>query len=529
MKSRQGKEAPVAWVARFAVAARELFPYARLGRETVGRLLPTVTVLWRQGISPEIAARTLCQCNGREIVPNPEVTPAAVQGPRGATRGEPFGVDQVRPKPAPKPRAPRKPRPPKGASCPPDQAPCKLGLIGFACGLPALLVLAAVTGRPVPRVARYCLASASRLRPSHDPLRGFRPRPDYPVGVQERDYQRDKAEQLKVQSIAQNMIPALVFNGAPGAIDGPPVVTEDGIVLGGNGRSMALQLHYAQGGQSAADFLRDHAGLFGFSRAQVEALPDPVVVRVIPTEQPTNPRELRELVRLLNVPLTQALDIRSESVAEAQRLSEEVFAILAAALAEPDATLRDYLSSRDSRALAAALRRSGILTDNNAKRYLTVDGFSDDGKTFVERILTAALVPDAALLDRAGPQLVGTLARSAPWLLSAAAAGADWDLRPALRAGLADLVDLRHAGAPSVDAFLRQVAIEPPRVLSVPSGPDVLRLLYDTAGKPQTLARFARRYAELASAHPTAQGGLFPAEKRSAKQALGEAIQLVRG
>lgn len=529
MKSRQGREAPVAWVARFAVAARDLFPNANLGRETVARLLPSVTRLWREGISPEIAARTLCRCNGRDIVPNPDVTPAAVRGPRGAKRGEPFGVEDVRSKPAPKPRAPRKPRPPKGAACPPDQAACQLGLIGNACGLPALLVLAAGTGRPVPRVARYCLASAGRLRPSHDPLRGFRPHPDYPVNVQERDYQRDKAEQLKVQSIAQNMIPELVFNGAPGAIDGPPVVTEDGIVLGGNGRSMALQLHYAQGGHTAADFLRDHAGLFGFSRAQVEGVADPVVVRVIPTDSPANPRQLRELVRLLNVPLTQALDIRSESVAEAQRLSEEVFAILAAALSDPDASLRDYLSSRESRTLAAALRRSGIVTDNNAKRYLTADGFSDDGKTFVERILTAALVPDAALLDRAGPQLVGTIARSAPWLLGAAAAGADWDLRPALRASLADLVDLRSAGAPSVDAFLRQVAIEPPRVLAVPNGPDVLRLLFDAAGKPLLFARFARRYAELANAHPTAQGGLFATEKLSANQALIQSIQSMRG
>jgi len=527
--SREGKDPPVAWVARFVVAARSLYPNASIDRETVERLYPAIAERWRSRISPEIAAQTLCQCQGRKIIPNPQVMPSRVRGPRGAKRGQPFGPEDVRPAPAPRPRKPRAPRSPKGATCPPDQAACSLGLLGNACGLPALLVLAAAQGRPVPRVARYCLVSAARLRPSHDPTRGFRPRSDYPVSVQERDYQRDKAEQLKVQGIAQNMIPELIFNGAPGAIDGPPVTTQQGVVLGGNGRTMALQLHYAQGGQLPADFLRANAALFGFSAAQIGELTDPVVVRVIPSEGAETTRQLQELVRLLNVPLSQALDIRSESVAEAKRLSDEVFGILAGALADPNATLRDYLSSRDSRALATALRRNGVLTDSNAKRYLEPDGFSDDGKTFVERILTGALIPDAALLDRMGPQLLGTIARSAPWLLSAASAGPDWDLRLPLAAALADLIDLRSAGAPSVDAYLRQVSIEPPRVLSVKRGPEVLRLLFDTAGRPLSFARFARRYAELANAHPTAQGGLFASEKLSAIEALNQSFQLARG
>ncbi len=528
MNSRQGKDPPVAWVARFVVAARELYPGASLTAATVQTLLPAVTAVWRQGGSPELAAQTLCQCRGGQICPTKPATPQPVRGPRGAKRGQAFGVDDVRPAPPPRPRAPRAPRPPRGATCPPGQQACKLGVLGGACGLPAVLVLARAQGVPVPRLARYCLLSAEQLIPSHDPLRGFRPRPEYPSGVQERDYQRDRAEQLKVLGIAQNLIPELVFNGAPGAIDGLPVVTEDAIVLGGNGRSMALQLHYAQGGHVAADYLRDHGGPFGFSRAQVEAVERPVVVRVIETEKPLNRRELQELVRVLNIPLSQALDIRSESVAEAQRLSPEIFDILATALAEPDSSLRDYLSSRDSRTLAAALRRAQILTDNNAKRYLTVDSFSEDGKTFVERLLTAALVPDAALLDRAGPQLLGTLARSAPWLLSAAAAGADWDLRPALVAAVRDLHALRRAGAPSVDFYLRQSAIEPPAVLSVTHGPALLQLLFDTAGKPLALARFARRYAELAAAHPSAQGGLFAAEKLSPAQALEQALSTLQ-
>ncbi|HNN96589.1 MAG TPA: hypothetical protein PKI03_30145, partial [Pseudomonadota bacterium] len=426
--------------------------------------------------------------------------------------------------PPPKPRKPAKPRPPRGAGCPTDHRACKLGIEGAACGLPAALVLAAAQGAPVPRLARYCLLTVARLIPSHDPLRGFRPRPEYPSGVQERDYQRDKAEQLKVLGIAQNLIPELVFNGAPGAIDGLPVVTHEGYVLGGNGRSMALQLHYAHGGLAAADYVRDHAAQFGFSRAQVESVAQPVIVRTIETTHPADRGELRELVRLLNIPLTQTLDLRSETVAEAQRLTSDALDVLAVALAAPEATLRDYLSSRESRTLANALRRAGILTDNNAKRLLTADGFSEDGKIFVERLLTAALIPDAVLLDAAGGGLLGTLARSAPWLLAAASGGAGWDLRPSLRAAVADYIELRAAGMPSVSAYLRQGRIEgPPHVTGDPRAVELLELLHEVGGKPLAFARFARRYAELAQAHPTAQGGLFAAEKRTPDQALRDA------
>jgi hypothetical protein len=527
LRSRAGKEPPAGWVANVINAARRRFPQARLDRELVGGLMPHLRELWQAGASSELAASTLFACDGKHIRPSaslPAEPAPAVRAPRGIQRGEPFGVDELRPAPPRKPRTPPRPRPPRGASCPTDHRACKLGIEGASCGLPASLVLAAAQGAPVPRLARSCLMSAERLIPSHDPLRAFRPRPEYPSGVQERDYQRDKAEQLKVLSIAQNLIPELVFNGAPGAIDGLPVVTHEGFVLGGNGRSMALQLHYAQGGQVAYDYLRDNAAPFGFSRAQIESVPNPVIVRTIETTHPASRTELRELVRLLNIPLTQTLDLRSETVAEAQRLTSDALDVLAVALSSPDATLRDYLSGRESRTFAAALRRAGIVTDNNAKRYLTADGFSEDGKIFVERLLTGALIPDAALLDAAGGQLLGTLARSAPWLLAAATAGEGWDLRPALRAAVADYIELRAAGMPSVSSYLRQGRIEgPPHVDGNPRAVELLELLHEVGGKPLAFARFARRYAELAQAHPSAQGGLFAVEKRTPDQALREA------
>lgn len=426
------------------------------------------------------------------------------------------------------PKKPKRARAPRGASCPPRNPSCSLGLLGGACGLPASLVLAASQGSPIPRSARYCLASAARLLPSHNPLRGFAPNADYPADVQERAYDRDKGEQLKVISAAQNLLPALIFNTAPGVIDGLPVVTNDGIVLGGNGRTQALQLHYANGGTEARDYLTDHAREFGFSRKQIETVPDPVIVRVIETPKPgarDYRRTLQELVRLLNVPLTKALDVQSESVAEARRLSDEILDLLAVAFQE-DIGLSEYLASNTSRPLISALRRAGIVTDRNAIKLLSVDGLlSADGRQLVERILTAALVPDAQLLERLGPQIRGSLARSAPFVLAAASYGGDWDLRAPLVAALRDLAALRVQGARTVDQFLRQQVMgERPHVADDAIGQSLLRLLHTAGSAPLKLSAIFRKFAGQARLHPAGQGALFGSEALTGRQALAQLL-----
>jgi hypothetical protein len=412
-------------------------------------------------------------------------------------------------------------------ACPPSNPACGLGLVGGTCTIPAALVLPSAHGAPTEQTARFCLAEAAQLIPSHDPIRGFAPRKDYPAAVQERRYEQDKGEQMKVIQIAQNLRPELIFNAAPGAIDGPPVVTEQGYVLGGNGRTMGLQLHYYQGGTAARAYLLEHAASFGFTRAQVAARRHPVVVRVVPTDGST--RQLQELVRVLNVPLTQVLDVRSESVAEARRLSEEALSVLAAAF-EGEETLGEYLGSRASKPFTEALRRAGILTDRNASRYLTpLETYTDDGKVFVERLLTAALIPDATLLDQLGPEARQTLARGAPWLLTAASYGGDaWDLRPPLKAAVTDWLRMRASGQRSVADYLRQeglLAEAQPVAKSFPLGVKLLRLLGELVGRPVKFTAFARSYAGAARQHPEGQTALFPGEVLTPEEALRRAAE----
>lgn len=423
------------------------------------------------------------------------------------------------------PERSKKPRSAAGlGQCPPLVSGCSLGLLGAICGLPASLVVAGANGRPTPQAARFCLTSADRLIPSHDARRGFARRRDYPVNVQEREYHRQQPEQYKVISTAQNLIPELIFNGSPGAIDGLPVVTSDGIVLGGNGRTMALQLHYSQGGTVAKDYLLDHAGGFGFTRDQVSKLADPVVVRVVstfPTDDPRFVRQAQELVRLLNVPLSQLLETRAESVAEGRRITDEILEILSVALSGVDSSLSEYLDSRASRTLINALTRAGILTDRNRDRYYDGEKFTADGKKYLERILLGAILPDAELIDRLGPGVVGTLAGGAPWILGAASNGPDWDLRLVLADVAEDFLTYRQTNAKSADAFYRQTTLgERPKTEDNPISTRLFGLLVSSSNKPKIFKNTMRRFAALAATSNQAQTGLFGGDSLTPNRAL---------
>lgn len=416
-------------------------------------------------------------------------------------------------------------------NCPPGNPSCKLGLLGGACGLPAALVLAAPVGAPVPQTARYCLASARKLIASHDP-RTFSPRADYPADVQERRYDADKGEQLKVLRIAEDLNPAIIFNTIPSVTDGTPVVTEAGIVLGGNGRTLGLQRHYLDGGGKAKPYLVDHAAEFGFSAEDVEALPDPVVVRVVDPEtrglsETAAKRRLQQLVRVLNVPLIKELDQQASAVALARQLDEGVFNTLATAL-DDDKTLAEYLHSARSRELVVELQRVGVFRETNLSAYVGSAGFTESGRRLLEKTLAASLVEDASVLEALGEGTQATLARGAPWLVAATAYGADWDVRPTFLAAARDVLTIRKAQIRTVGEYLRQsslFAAEAPPSSRLAGGTVVLQVLAELASAPLRFARFARSYYDDARQNLSSQGALFAAEKILPGEALKRAAK----
>jgi hypothetical protein len=129
--------------------------------------------------------------------------------------------------------------------------------------------------------AIYRLVEASDLVPSHN-AQSFEPNPAYPTGALERDYKGSKAAQTRVIEQSQNYDPAYTVNTNPDAVNGPPVITPDGTVLGGHSRVMSTQRVYAAGqGKTYRDALKRDANSYGLTADQVDAMKQPVLVRQV--------------------------------------------------------------------------------------------------------------------------------------------------------------------------------------------------------------------------------------------------------
>ena len=211
--------------------------------------------------------------------------------------------------------------------------------------------------------ARYCLLEIGSLLPSHQPLKGFSATPGYPKEAQERDYHL-QAEQGKVEKIAQDYEPSLIFNSAPGALDGLPVVNEQKFVLGGNGRTMATMLVYGEGSEVPKDYLRRHAQEFGLKRADIDAFAEPMVVRTIRTGG-DDAKTLASWSRRLNASLSQQLDKVRIAVSRARFVDAGVLRELEAM--ESDESLSEFLASERSLPFVKALQSSGVIDSRSAK------------------------------------------------------------------------------------------------------------------------------------------------------------------
>lgn len=547
--ARKGLHPNAKWEARFWEAVKLLHPEIQWTNRSREEIYSTILPLWRaHRWGPEEAAQAVCLRCGVPSDP-PQAAPVASRGrtlehpiyltaevrrrlPRASVLRPAHRDDLPDDLPALPPaaaaaRVPARAQLP-GISCPPERAECNYSVKGGACSVAARLALGAKTGLGIEQVpARYCLLEISALKTSHQPLRGFQPDPDYPAGAQERDYQL-KGERLKVEEIARDYDPSLIFNTSPGAIDGVPVACDCGYVLGGNGRMMATRLVYAGLGGVPADtprqYLIDHAYEFGFDRETVEQFDQPMLVRTIKVD---DPRDFPSWSRRLNVSLSVQLDGTRLAVSRARIVPQAALDELAASM-DDDETLVSFLSAQRSRRFVQALQQSGVIDGRASSTYLQDDGLlNQQGRDLVADLLVAVLVPDAGLIEAYGRGPVGTLARAAPYLVRAASDGGDWDLREPLRKAVRDRVSMKRHGFTTVDSFLAQGGLfgmdprgDQPQSRGDARATALLRVLEALDGSPVKLGKFARAFVELSAANPRAQGALFAAEKIEPAEAL---------
>ena len=135
------------------------------------------------------------------------------------------------------------------------------------------------SGKSIP--VQYRVVSAEDLIASHD-ASALEINPGYPAALQPRDRERVVMRQ-QVERMSNTLRPEELGEGR-NLNQGAPLIRSDGVVLNGNGRTIAIARAQARNKEHAAayrNYLMENAETFGLSREAVERVDNPVLVREV--------------------------------------------------------------------------------------------------------------------------------------------------------------------------------------------------------------------------------------------------------
>ena len=234
----------------------------------------------------------------------------------------------------------------------------------------------------------YEIVPAESLTPSHDVNNGYKKSEGFPTDaegrtVNDRDYEHDKAAQQNTDQIARK------YNGM--AIEQVPVVSDEGIVYDGNGRTMAGQKAAKDGtdGEYINDLL-ENAENFGFTREQIEqsGIKHPRLVLVTDERLPYDTVTFSKFNR--NEKKTQSNT--EQAVAKAKTLtSDEVGAIVAEI--EGNGSLDAFFNnSKAINDLVKTLVDKGIIGQNEVAQMMdSPERLSAQGREYVKNLLLGSI------------------------------------------------------------------------------------------------------------------------------------------
>lgn len=235
---------------------------------------------------------------------------------------------------------------------------------------------------------RYEIVPAESLTPSHDVNNGYKKSEGFPTDaegrtVNDRDYEHDKAAQQNTDQIARN------YNGM--AIEQVPVVSDEGIVYDGNGRTMAGQKAAKEG--TDAEYINDlleNAENFGFTREQIEqsGIEHPRLVMVTDERLPYDAATFAKFNR--NEKKTQSNT--EQAVAKAKTLtSDEVGAIVAEI--DGNGSLDAFFNnSKAINDLVKTLVDKGIIGQNEVAQMMdSPERLSAQGREYVKNLLLGSI------------------------------------------------------------------------------------------------------------------------------------------
>lgn len=352
----------------------------------------------------------------------------------------------------------------------------------------------------------YEIVPAESLTPSHDVNNDYKKSEGFPTDaegrtVNDRDYEHDKAAQQNTDQIARK------YNGM--AIEQVPVVSDEGIVYDGNGRTMAGQKAAKEGtdGEYINDLL-ENAENFGFTREQIEqsGIEHPRLVLVTDERLPYDAATFAKFNR--NEKKTQSNT--EQAVAKAKTLtSDEVGAIVAEI--EGNGSLDAFFNnSKAINDLVKTLVDKGIIGQNEVAQMMdSPERLSAQGREYVKNLLLGSIFKPETIRMLGIDATVKNKAINAIRSVMDNMKLGDYSLRDEIDQAIQLLYEARQGGN-KVDTLLRTPSMfVEDAAKRYPSISQMMALALE--GKVSDFRDLLDEYNRIAKARNTGEGNMFEA------------------
>ena len=298
-----------------------------------------------------------------------------------------------------------------------------------------------------PLKGHYVLHESGASSPSHNPetwqkTDGF-PMDTNDNSVNDRDYERDHDAQEHTQSISRQYDQR--------ALQSVPVVSNDGVVLSGNGRTMAGELAARDNTDGAyVNYLKEYAPKFGFTAEQVGAMQHPRVSFVPDEAMPYT----AETFAKFNQQEMKSQNKTEQAVKLGKTVSDDSFKGIVRTINGYD-TLGDFYNDAEASIGAVYdLHNAGVVPQ--AQLAEMVDGIrgqeklSAVGREFLENMLIGKAFegdPEVVRMLTAEPSMRQTVITALGEIVDNIAIGGDWSLQGELADAVKLCFDARQGGA----------------------------------------------------------------------------------
>ena len=228
----------------------------------------------------------------------------------------------------------------------------------------------------------YVLVESGAAVPSHDARHGFKQSEGFPTDekghtLNDRDYERDLDAQRVQREIARN------YDAR--AAQQPVVVSPEGFVLSGNGRTMSGDLAAMENTDGSYNsYVREYAEMWGFTSEQVGKLEHPRIVFVSDNPLPLT----TETFAAFNAQDTKTQSRTEKAVKMGKAVSDEDFAKILRIVTDGHETLADFYGNMSGVSeVINLLETSGVITQQDRANLFDGDALSDEGRNLLENVL----------------------------------------------------------------------------------------------------------------------------------------------